>query len=136
MTRRRPWRAAHPGAVVVARPTKCGNPFRVGTMAGVRLWTGGPHEGRWGGVVAADRPDQPVEAALASFPAGGLVVFAPVADAAAAAALFWEMLTGDPDLAGQARVELAGKDLACWCPLDQPCHADTLLEIANLEATR
>jgi len=27
--------------------------------------------------------------------------------------------------------ELAGKDLACWCPLDQPCHADVLLEIAN-----
>jgi hypothetical protein len=27
--------------------------------------------------------------------------------------------------------ELAGKNLACWCPLDQPCHADVLLEIAN-----
>lgn len=27
--------------------------------------------------------------------------------------------------------ELTGKDLACWCPLDQPCHADVLLEIAN-----
>lgn len=27
--------------------------------------------------------------------------------------------------------ELAGKDLACWCPLDQPCHADVLLEVAN-----
>lgn len=22
-------------------------------------------------------------------------------------------------------------NLACWCPLDQPCHADVLLEIAN-----
>jgi len=29
------------------------------------------------------------------------------------------------------RSALAGKDLACWCPLDQPCHADVLLEIAN-----
>lgn len=27
--------------------------------------------------------------------------------------------------------DLAGKDLACWCPLDQPCHADVLLAIAN-----
>lgn len=27
--------------------------------------------------------------------------------------------------------ELAGKDLMCFCPLDQPCHADVLLEIAN-----
>lgn len=26
---------------------------------------------------------------------------------------------------------LAGCDLACWCPLDQPCHADVLLELAN-----
>ena len=27
--------------------------------------------------------------------------------------------------------ELRGKDLACWCSLDQPCHADVLLELAN-----
>lgn len=27
---------------------------------------------------------------------------------------------------------LRGKDLACWCPLDQPCHADVLLELANV----
>lgn len=27
--------------------------------------------------------------------------------------------------------ELRGKNLACWCPLDVPCHADVLLEIAN-----
>jgi hypothetical protein len=27
--------------------------------------------------------------------------------------------------------ELRGKDLACWCSLDKPCHADVLLEIAN-----
>jgi hypothetical protein len=29
--------------------------------------------------------------------------------------------------------ELRGRDLACWCPLDEPCHADVLLEIANAE---
>ena len=29
------------------------------------------------------------------------------------------------------RRELAGRDLACWCPLGQPCHADVLLELAN-----
>ncbi|MCC5781400.1 hypothetical protein CRM73_00255 [Kocuria sp. CCUG 69068] len=33
--------------------------------------------------------------------------------------------------AGEIRSLLDGKDLACWCPLDQPCHADVLLEIAN-----
>jgi uncharacterized protein DUF4326 len=26
---------------------------------------------------------------------------------------------------------IRGLDLACWCPLDQPCHADVLLELAN-----
>ena len=28
---------------------------------------------------------------------------------------------------------LAGKDLACWCPLDMACHADVLRRIANGE---
>ena len=27
--------------------------------------------------------------------------------------------------------DLRGKDLMCWCPLDKPCHADVLLELAN-----
>jgi hypothetical protein len=26
---------------------------------------------------------------------------------------------------------LRGKNLACWCPLDKPCHADVLLELVN-----
>jgi hypothetical protein len=30
-----------------------------------------------------------------------------------------------------ARTALAGHDLACWCPLDVPCHADVLLRVAN-----
>lgn len=29
--------------------------------------------------------------------------------------------------------ELRGRDLACWCPLDGPCHADVLIEVANVE---
>lgn len=31
----------------------------------------------------------------------------------------------------RVRRDLAGRDLACWCPLDQPCHGDVLLTIAN-----
>ena len=30
-----------------------------------------------------------------------------------------------------ARRELRGRDLACYCPLDEPCHAEVLLEVAN-----
>lgn len=26
---------------------------------------------------------------------------------------------------------LRGKNLACWCSLDQPCHAEILLKMAN-----
>jgi len=29
--------------------------------------------------------------------------------------------------------ELKGKDLACWCPLDKPCHADVLIEFINTQ---
>lgn len=45
----------------------------------------------------------------------------------------WEPIScyRDPWGADRIRNELAGFDLACWCPLDQPCHADVLLEIAN-----
>lgn len=32
-----------------------------------------------------------------------------------------------------AREELLGKNLACFCRLDQVCHADVLLELANKE---
>lgn len=28
-------------------------------------------------------------------------------------------------------MDLRGKDLACWCALDMPCHVDILLEVAN-----
>lgn len=44
----------------------------------------------------------------------------------------------DGDVSAYARgqllsgvAKLAGKNLACWCKLDQPCHADVLLELAQ-----
>jgi hypothetical protein len=38
-----------------------------------------------------------------------------------------------PELAERARRELRGRDLACWCRRKTwPCHADVLLEIANI----
>ncbi|RFC66467.1 DUF4326 domain-containing protein [Fulvimarina endophytica] len=55
---------------------------------------------------------------------------------AKAVSLFREWVNGDldskwteakkPDLS-----QIRGKNLACFCPLDAPCHADVLLEIAN-----
>lgn len=38
---------------------------------------------------------------------------------------------GTPPTREEIREHLAGKNLACFCALDQPCHADVLLKIAN-----
>ena len=32
--------------------------------------------------------------------------------------------------------ELRGKNLCCWCPLDQSCHVDVLLEMANTNSAQ
>jgi hypothetical protein len=45
--------------------------------------------------------------------------------------LYEVYLTNDPDFQLLIVNFLRGKNLACWCKLDQPCHADILLRIAN-----
>ncbi len=86
--RQRGWRMPE-NAVYVGRPTKWGNPFKVGpdgTSAdctrAYRKWS----EKAWDG---------------------------------------WRHMVEQ---------DLRGKDLVCWCRLDQECHADVLLEIANAPA--
>lgn len=41
--------------------------------------------------------------------------------------LIRDLVMLDPDVL----TPLRGKDLACWCPLDKPCHADVLLRILS-----
>ncbi|MFE4420387.1 DUF4326 domain-containing protein [Streptomyces sp. NPDC056817] len=53
--------------------------------------------------------------------------------------LYRRWLTAHPEVAEQARQELAGRDLMCWCPLPgsgQPdhCHAAVLIRLANSAA--
>lgn len=48
-----------------------------------------------------------------------------------AVARFRAYAAKQPALRERARTELNGKNLACWCSLDGPCHADVWLEIAN-----
>jgi hypothetical protein len=86
LSRAKGWRKPA-GVVVVARPSRWGNPFRLGV------------DGDRATCVARYR---------AALERGELTVT--VAD---------------------ARRELAGHDLACWCPLAEACHADVLLEVAN-----
>ena len=42
----------------------------------------------------------------------------------------WKKAT-NPDSFRKWIAPLRGKNLACFCPISQPCHADVLLEIAN-----
>ena len=58
-----------------------------------------------------------------------------VEDRRHATILFRASLLANPALAAVVKEELAGKNLACWCPpsppYEQECHADVLLEVAN-----
>jgi hypothetical protein len=118
MTRQHPWRADNPDAVVVARPTKWGNPFKVTRMRdavdGVLVWF-------------VDDTRDPGRSTLAAFGQGRSDEPEYLAFSVAVEAFEREVA---PTLDVAA---LRGRDLACWCPLDQPCHADVLLELANAE---
>lgn len=109
MTRQHGWRAANPDAIIVARPTAYGNPFRVGHRQTIRLRSGDPFE---------------------------LIITSPAK--AVDAYRLWLLHDIDiPALERPSRTriteELAGHDLACWCHRDNPCHADVLLDLANPE---
>jgi Domain of unknown function (DUF4326) len=102
--RTRGWRMPE-GAVYVGRPSAWGNPWRTGSTS----WTV-----KTGGRIDREpHPPLTAEQAIDSYR---------------------NSITHDPAQVAMIREELAGKDLACWCPLDQPCHADVLLEIANGDA--
>lgn len=45
--------------------------------------------------------------------------------------LYARLLNTNPYMRDLAKQELRGKDLACWCKIGNPCHADILLEVAN-----
>lgn len=43
----------------------------------------------------------------------------------------WLTLPSNHAFRAEARAALAGRSLACWCPLGEACHADVLLEVVN-----
>jgi hypothetical protein len=139
LRRTKGWRKPE-GAVVVTRPGKWGNPFRVGTrsaLARVPALDGRPwqYEGR----VSADGMSHDYQHADGHWTRHTVRYMT----AAEAIECYRALLLGGGwpldfknnggyyRTAAEARAELAGRDLACWCPLDQPCHADVLLELAR-----
>lgn len=51
-------------------------------------------------------------------------------DRAQVVAKYEAWLMAQPELVEQARAELKGKDLYCWCA-PKACHGDVLLRVAN-----
>lgn len=102
------------GAVYVGRPTDWGNPWSVGDGYRAEAEPACDPARNNGRVIG------PASAYVSAF-------VETVEQAIGLYEAAW--LTGD--MRERARAELAGHDLACWCPLDQPCHADVLLVISN-----
>lgn len=97
LSRLKGWRMP-PNTVSVARPTKWGNPFRVGMWRGYEAASAVRDYRKW---IARDHSVRSLENAF-----------------------------GWPPIPEEIAT-LRGKNLACWCRLDQPCHADVLLDLAN-----
>ncbi len=55
----------------------------------------------------------------------------PVASVAEAVEVYRACAWVEPHMVAWVQERLRGRNLACWCALNQPCHADVLLEIAN-----
>lgn len=107
------WRKPE-GAIVVARPSKWGNPFRI-----TKVFNEWAVNGLFGMTFTAESENEARAVAVGFF-------------------VDWCRMNASQrgwDSHEQWRTalqaELHGHDLACWCPLDQPCHADVLLKLAN-----
>lgn len=101
------WRLP-PGAVYVGRPTKWGNPYRPDPCVVMHGSDGEIHIYEY---TIADAVQAYRNEITRKYDYRWRIPALPTRD--------------------QVVAELRGKDLACWCPLDQPCHADVLLELAN-----
>lgn len=105
LRRTKGWRKPE-GAIVVARPSRWGNPYRIPSCIEEGFAT----------------PEAARARVVADFE-GDLI--------AAIEHPWRQSLPIEIRNIADALPELRGRDLACWCPLDQPCHADVLLELAN-----
>ena len=61
----------------------------------------------------------------------GLLFASERAARAQAVMLHRELIERDPGLLAAARHALRGRDLGCWCALDEACHVDTWLALVN-----
>jgi len=115
------WRMPE-GAIYVGRPSLWGNPWSIDDVRAV-----------YPEVPIADRAAVAVRLYREEIEHWGILsdwdYFTTEATFARVARSIHE--SGALNMAEYAAIALRGYDLACWCPLDQPCHADVLLELAR-----
>lgn len=97
-------------AVVVARPSMWGNPFGERDFPPVAVTDGIPWEHQWREHAVHLYRHHLLAAITNPWSQPHTITFRNMAD---------------------ALDDLRDKDLACWCPLGLPCHADVLLAAAN-----
>ena len=120
------WRMPE-GAVYVGRPTKFGNPFEAFKTECCGFWDVRDDNGVTYLVDhSATHADEHLPRWAKSYATTEAV------NLYAAELTYWlgGRMTYDEEFA-EAVHGLRGRDLACWCPLTAPCHADVLLQIAN-----
>lgn len=113
------WRMP-PGAVIVSRPSLWGNPWAMRDAAAFDI----PRDRRAAWVVSKYREELTHFGLMSDY---GWYV----SDGRWSAVDAEIRVSGAKNMGDYAAVALRGRDLVCWCPLDQPCHADVLLELAN-----
>lgn len=129
LSRRKGWRLPE-GAVSVARPTTCGNPWRPGNPG--TFWLP-----EW--LVRHDPVRLPVDQRTAVHLYRQLLtegpnvtrLYLPATLNELGVARARQMLDAHRSRILSRLPELRGRDLACWCKPGCPCHADVLLELAN-----
>ena len=105
-----------PGAVAVTRPGKWGNPFVVLRDVNEAARRRKVKDLMWGVYYRGQMLVRWDTKELATLDAVGR---------------YRQLLFESPAMAAEARAELAGKDLGCWCKPGDPCHADALMLFAN-----
>lgn len=116
LSRRKGWRKPA-GVIVCARPTRWGNPYVPLKVNG--FWCVARHIGRGKPpYVLHGHEHDTCSAALSDCIRLYRVMIERAAD-------------DEGETLSEYLAELRGHDLACWCSLDEPCHADVLLELAN-----
>lgn len=112
------------GVVFVGRPTRWGNPFRA----------------HFGSVVGPDWFELKERHLARGINAtGGTALYSSHSNPAAAVEHAVDLFRARLEVLERDKHDeylewlepLRGHDLACWCPLDMPCHADLLLIAAN-----